>query len=108
MSITDPVPQQIRLLSNRSLTDALDRGLCANAFSDDWFPIGSEETSDYARRQCSGCPVSLECLELALRRGGGGVWGGTTTDERASIRRARASAAREAEAAEGAPIEDVA
>jgi len=38
-----------------------------------------------AKAICAGCPVRNECLAFALRTGQvDGIWGGTTTHERAS------------------------
>jgi hypothetical protein len=41
-------------------------------------------------RSAKGCDVRLQCLEWALSTGqDAGVWGGTSEEERRSIRRAR-------------------
>lgn len=53
----------------------------------DWF---SEEYLEQleAKTVCGWCPVSLECLDYALRtRSGAGVWGGFTGEERVKLRR---------------------
>jgi WhiB family redox-sensing transcriptional regulator len=47
---------------------------------------------DQAKRVCRACPVQAPCLTWALDHGvATGVWGGTTEDERRTIRRARIS-----------------
>jgi WhiB family redox-sensing transcriptional regulator len=38
-----------------------------------------------ARAVCATCPVRRPCLEFALREGMLGVWGGSTSAERASV-----------------------
>ena len=46
-----------------------------------------------AKAVCATCPARVGCLEWALEAGETeGVWGGTTPEERAAIRRRRASA----------------
>jgi hypothetical protein len=77
----------------------LGRGGCANSglSPDDWYPVSA--TAAAARREaagaiavCGSCPVSGECLELALRNwsvGRHGVWGGTVPAEREDIRAGR-------------------
>lgn len=40
-----------------------------------------------AKTVCRRCPVISDCLRYALKTGPEGVWGGTTFDERADIRR---------------------
>jgi hypothetical protein len=42
-----------------------------------WFP--KNETRDYAKALCAGCPVKAECLTDALETGDVGIRGGTTT-----------------------------
>lgn len=50
-----------------------------------------------ALKVCRGCPVQRQCLDLALRTEGGapadhrwGVFGGTTSKQRAKLARAQA------------------
>ncbi len=66
------------------VTDWRDRGLCAEADPDFWFP--PEKTSPMgAQRECCRCPVMTECLEYALTNPGKaeyGVWGGLSERER--------------------------
>jgi WhiB family redox-sensing transcriptional regulator len=41
---------------------------------------------DAAKKICSGCPVTRECLDWALRtREPYGVWGGKSTEERTQL-----------------------
>ena len=63
--------------------------------ADLWFPSEKRETPDMAATLCAGCPVVARCLEFALARPElEGIYGGTTTSQRAKARRA----AREARA----------
>jgi WhiB family redox-sensing transcriptional regulator len=58
-----------------------------------WFPtaaLGTEARvlqSYKARGICAGCPLRVECLEVALIEGRVGIWGGTDEDERLKLRR---------------------
>lgn len=59
------------------------------------------QTEAYAKSLCARCPVIAECLNAALDRNEQGVWGGTTLDERRTMKRAeynRTSRARAASA----------
>ena len=40
-----------------------------------------------AKAICDSCPLKIECLEYALTRGEIGIWGGTTEEQRNSLRR---------------------
>ncbi len=66
---------------------------CASGRADPeiFFPpaAGGQQTAAEARVWCFSCPVIAECLDYALRTGQLGIWGGTTEDERALIRRRR-------------------
>lgn len=62
-----------------------------------FFPISEKPGPqvDAAKAVCMGCPVRPECLDWALQtRQEHGIWGGTTSDERRSLRRRRAVTAR--------------
>ncbi|HVR78071.1 MAG TPA: WhiB family transcriptional regulator [Acidimicrobiia bacterium] len=64
-----------------------------------FFPTdGADETSaGRARAICASCPVSADCLEYALETNQrAGIWGGTTEDERKSLRRKWLAARRRA------------
>ena len=75
--------------------------LCKGADPGVWFPSAPGRkaalATEAAKAACTGCPVHAECLEWALDAGeADGVWGGTTPEERAVIRRERLLAARRA------------
>jgi len=50
----------------------------------------TDEQKAAATQVCASCPVRGECLEHAIENREWGIWGGTTEDERKSIRRSRA------------------
>jgi WhiB family redox-sensing transcriptional regulator len=67
---------------------------CAGEEPELFFPVGSTGPAlDQMRRAkaiCARCPVRAECLEWAIASGiDHGVWGGTTEEERRSLRRSR-------------------
>jgi len=69
-----------------------DLGSCLEHGSDLFFPAGetgrAAEQAEAARSICGGCPVQTECLVYAVETGQRfGVWGGTTEEERATLRR---------------------
>ena len=71
------------------ITDALCRNFTSEL--DLWFPEKEfPSTTAQAREVCGRCPVARQCLEYALgftgHRAPRGVWGATTTNERARIR----------------------
>lgn len=39
-----------------------------------------------AKDTCARCPVRVQCLKIAVENGYFGIWGGTTEDERKTIR----------------------
>ncbi|HEY1918779.1 MAG TPA: WhiB family transcriptional regulator [Streptosporangiaceae bacterium] len=68
------------------------RGACRNADPDLFFPVApagpSARQIAQAKEVCAHCPVRRPCLEFAVETGQGfGVWGGTTEDERRTMRR---------------------
>ena len=72
--------------------DWMLEGSCAYSNTDLFFPVGSSmkamKQSNEAKAICMECPVITECLEYAIRTNqDSGIWGGTTEDERKSIRR---------------------
>ena len=72
--------------------DWMLEGGCANSDSDIFFPVGSSMKAmkkvNAAKLICAECPVINECLDYAIRTNqDSGIWGGTTEDERKSIRR---------------------
>lgn len=72
-------------------TDWRDHAACREMDPDLFFPIGTAGESvvqiDEARQVCRTCPVCGPCLRWALDSGSAGVWGGTTEDERRTLRR---------------------
>jgi WhiB family redox-sensing transcriptional regulator len=74
-------------LRARSETDWRGRGICVGVDDPDVFFPAAPEFTDPARRLCRSCPVIGECLAEALTRTEvDGVWGGTTSAERRSMR----------------------
>jgi WhiB family redox-sensing transcriptional regulator len=70
------------------------RARCKDEDPELFFPVGTTGPAaaqiDSAKAVCAGCDVRLQCLEWALSTGqDAGVWGGTSEEERRSIRRAR-------------------
>jgi WhiB family redox-sensing transcriptional regulator len=80
-----------------------DDARCATVGPDVMYPGGSGyeaavQTAE-AKAVCAHCPVTAQCLELALRLEGdataayrGGVWAGTTPIERANLARKQVAA----------------
>ena len=65
---------------------------CLGSDPDLFFPLGSKgkplAQAEAAKGLCLGCHVRQLCLQYALETNQvTGVWGGTTEDERRSIRR---------------------
>ena len=72
--------------------DWMLEGGCGYTDTDLFFPVGSSmkamKQANEAKAICMECPVIAECLEYAIRTNqDSGIWGGTTEDERKSIRR---------------------
>jgi len=66
------------------------RAACAGYANTYFFPVAdtSPEITERAKAICATCPVSTECLEYAFETNQvSGIWGGTTEDERRSLRR---------------------
>jgi len=69
-----------------------DFAACRDADADLFFPVGPMGPGlrqiDQAKRICRACPVQAACLAWAIDHGiTSGVWGGTTEDERRTLRR---------------------
>jgi hypothetical protein len=93
----------VHLLSTETLDERVSAaGGCRGMDTEAWYPpvhIGKGSVTAqtlrterrYAAAQCSGCPVTGECLELALRIPAGqyGIWGATSERDRRSLRRER-------------------
>lgn len=78
-----------------------DHALCRDTDPDLFFPVGTTGQAlvqiDHAKRVCSECTVTQECLDFALATNqDSGVWGGLSEEERRTIRRQRAAAQRAA------------
>lgn len=81
----------------KRLTDGrrwIDKKVCTPATLELFFKADEERPSkkrtadeEAALAICARCPVSGNCLEYALNHFEVGIWGGTTTDMRRSIRR---------------------
>ncbi|MGH3900767.1 MAG: WhiB family transcriptional regulator [Pseudonocardiaceae bacterium] len=72
------------------MTEWIDRAACRRFDPELFFPIGSGTASTRqaarAKAVCGCCPVSEECLILALRSGEvDGIWGGLDASERRSL-----------------------
>lgn len=81
-----------------------DHALCRDTDPDLFFPVGTTGQAlvsiDHAKRVCTECTVSSECLDFALDTNqDSGIWGGLSEEERRVIRRRRAAAARAARVA---------
>lgn len=70
--------------------------LCADEDPDLHFPVSEDvsvplirEQVERAKAVCEQCPLMATCRENAINRGSEGIWGATTTAERAEIRRER-------------------
>lgn len=74
--------------------DWVHRAKCRDVDPELFFPVGTTGPAaaqiEAAKEVCVKCSVRDECLEWALVTGqDAGVWGGTSEEERRSIRRAR-------------------
>lgn len=78
------------------------RAACRDMDAELFFPVGNTGVAliqaEDAKRVCRSCLVSDDCLEWALTLGEIGVWGGTTEDERKTLKRRRQRAAQRAAA----------
>ncbi|MGH8870378.1 MAG: WhiB family transcriptional regulator [Acidimicrobiia bacterium] len=66
------------------------RAACAGYQHALFFPVGDTDAStiERAREICLNCAVTDDCLEYALETNQrAGIWGGTTEEERRSLRR---------------------
>lgn len=64
------------------------RSLCAQTYPDSFFMEQDESAVERAKSICRKCPVMNDCLTEALNDPQmQGVWGATTTQERARLRR---------------------
>ncbi|MFM7045181.1 MAG: WhiB family transcriptional regulator [Ilumatobacteraceae bacterium] len=66
--------------------------VCRDTDPELFFPVGTTGLAllqiDEAKRVCGECPVQSDCLQYALDTNqDAGIWGGTSEDERRSLRR---------------------
>ena len=81
------------------IADWRTRTACAGFPNELFFPRGDAPSRviERALAVCSICPVAADCLEYALETNQrSGIWGGTTEDERRSLRRKWLAARRRA------------
>ena len=69
-----------------------EHAACRSCNPDLFFPAGTTGAALHeivaAKAVCAQCPVQSQCLRFALRTGQAyGIWGGTTEDERVTMRR---------------------
>ena len=73
------------------MADWRDRARCREEDPELFFPVGTGDPAKVqiaaAKKICAQCPVVEPCLTWALDNGQTGVWGGTSDEERQSIRR---------------------
>lgn len=66
----------------------VDRAVCSTEANPEMFFPDPGDNGNLAKEVCRSCPVRLECLRYALQHPGlHGVWGGTSFEERKSMRR---------------------
>lgn len=68
------------------------RSLCRDSNPELFFPVGATgmavDQIEAAKEICGVCEVASECLEFALATNQeAGIWGGTTEEERRSLRK---------------------
>lgn len=70
---------------NCAIPDQYDTPRSAGVFADQWHPSPIHERA--ATKLCRSCPVQTACLRYALDNPElEGVWGATTTAQRAALR----------------------
>jgi len=79
----------------------MSRGACQGEDPELFFPVASQGSAlsqtKAARAVCQRCAVAATCLAYALQTGQAGIWGGTTQEERHTMReRHRRSAGEQA------------
>jgi WhiB family transcriptional regulator, redox-sensing transcriptional regulator len=73
-----------------------DQALCRDTDPDLFFPVGTTGHAlvqiERAKTVCGECMARVDCLEFALTTNqDSGIWGGTSEEERRSIRRQMSS-----------------
>lgn len=95
---SSPMPDPGALYDLPSLRELLDRpawhrdAACVEHPELSWFPVRGEPSGP-AVAVCAACLVRRECLDVAVRGGEKGVWGGTSSEQRAKLRRGNTEAA---------------
>lgn len=73
------------------MMDWRKRCACRNEDPELFFPVGRSGPAllqiAEVKKVCRRCPVVEPCREWAVETGQGGVWGGTTENERRTLRR---------------------
>jgi len=72
--------------------DWRDFAACRDTDPDLFFPVGTTgpaiEQIDSAKQVCNQCAAQVDCLEFALASNqDSGVWGGTSEEERRTLRK---------------------
>nr|AJM87322.1 WhiB-family transcriptional regulator [Saccharopolyspora endophytica] len=89
-----------KLLTNLPGADLGVAPECAETDPEVFFPEpGRVDLARQAIEICERCPVRDACLELAVRDGEWGIWGGMTEGRRRKIRAERRLASQDQEAA---------
>jgi WhiB family redox-sensing transcriptional regulator len=75
--------------------------ICRDTDPDLFFPVGTTGYAlvqiDRAKQVCGECPVNPDCLQYALDTNqDSGIWGGTSEEERRSIRRRQTARTKQA------------
>jgi WhiB family redox-sensing transcriptional regulator len=94
-------PRQLRAAADDVFADLPDEpwmedGLCGRSpMPDAWFPGKDwrDPNTQAAMQVCHRCPVHRPCLDYAMTHDVEGIWGGTTTQQRRQLKRARAKEA---------------
>lgn len=74
-----------------AVTAWMDDAACTTTDPEAFVPnVGANNRT--ARRICNNCPVAGPCLEWAITAKADGIYAGTTTRQRATIRAERAAA----------------
>jgi len=77
----------------RRSSEWMTRGACQRADPELFFPIAATGPAlhqiDAAKAVCLDCAVRAACLSYGLETRQDGIWGGTTWDERAAMRKPR-------------------
>ena len=85
------IPASSLTLANADYTWRRD-AICRDTDPDLFFPVGTTGYAlvqiDRAKEVCGECPVKVDCLDYALETNqDSGIWGGTSGEERRTLRR---------------------